>query len=384
MADKRDYYEVLGVAKGASDEEIKKAYRKQAKKYHPDLNPGDKQAEAKFKEVNEAYEVLSDAQKRQRYDQFGHAGVDPNFGAGGAGGPFGGGFGGFDDLGDIFGDIFGGFGGRSRGNRQNAPVRGRDLETSVTVTFEEAAFGCDKEVSIYRTEQCDACSGTGAKDPNDIKTCPVCNGSGQVRSVQQTILGSMATVTTCSNCGGTGKVIKDACPTCSGKGTVRKSRKIKVHIPGGINNGQSINQHGQGDTGRRGGPNGDLLIHVTVRPHPIFKRNGFDVLCDVPVTFAQAALGDELEVPTLDGRVKYTIPEGTQSGTVFRLKNKGTNMLQRSGRGDQYVKVNVEVPTHLSGKQKELLREFASLDKGKNHEKQNKFFDNMKKLFGKE
>lgn len=380
MAEKRDYYEVLGVSKGASDDEIKKAYRKQAKKYHPDLNPNNKEAEAKFKEVNEAYGVLSDQEKRQRYDQFGHAGVDPNFGAGGAGGY--GGFEGFGGFEDIFGDIFGGFGGRGR-SRANGPVKGRDVQVSVSLSFEEAAFGAERELSLNRTESCPDCHGSGAAHPEDVQTCSVCNGTGQVRSVQRTILGSMQTVTACTNCGGTGKVVKTPCSTCSGKGSVRKQRKIKVKIPAGIDDNQTISLRGEGDAGLRGGPSGDLYVTVSVKPHPLFKRSGFDVLCDVPITFVQASLGWEMEVPTLDGRVKYTIPEGTQTGTVFRLKGKGIPQLRRNARGDQYVKVNVEVPTHLSGRQKEILREFEELDKGKNYEKQNKFFETVKKLFGK-
>ncbi|MBR5157133.1 MAG: molecular chaperone DnaJ [Clostridia bacterium] len=378
MAEKRDYYEVLGVNKGASDDEIKKSYRKMAKKYHPDLNPDNKEAEAKFKEVNEAFQVLSDKEKRARYDQFGHAGVDPNFGAG-QGGGFGG-FGGFDggfDFGDIFGDIFGGFGGRSQ-SRRNAPKAGRDIGEEVVITFEEAAFGCEKEISLYRTEYCPDCDGSGAKAGSEVTTCTHCGGSGQVRTVQRTVLGSMQTVTTCPTCSGKGKIIKEPCQKCAGKGKVRKSRKIKVKIPAGIDNGQSISLHGQGDVGDKGAPNGDLFVTVRVKPHEIFERSRFDVQCEVPITFVQAALGAELEVPTLDGKVKYKIPEGTQSGTVFRLKGKGIPVLQRSGRGDQYVKVNIEVPKNLSSKQKSILREFEETDKGTNHTKQKSFFEKMR------
>ncbi len=379
MAEKRDYYEVLGVAKGASDDEIKKAYRKMAKKYHPDLNPDNQEAEAKFKEANEAFQVLSDSEKRQNYDRFGHAGVDPNFG-GGAGGY--GGFGGFD-FGDIFGDIFGGFGGGRSSARRNAPQRGRDIGAELTISFEEAAFGCEKEISLYRTEFCPECDGSGAKKGSEVTTCPTCGGSGQVRTTQRTILGNMQTVSTCSTCGGKGKIVKEPCQKCAGKGKVRKQRKIKVKIPAGIDHGQSISLGAQGDVGDKGAPNGDLFVTVSVKPHELFQRSRYDVQCEVPITFVQATLGAELEVPTLDGKVKYNIPEGTQSGTVFRLKGKGIPMLRRSGRGDQYVKVNVEIPKHLSAKQKSLLEEFERLDKGNNHAKQKSFFEKMREFMEK-
>ncbi len=376
MAEKRDYYEVLGVSKGASPEEIKKAYRKLAKQYHPDLNPDNKEAEQKFKEAGEAYEVLSDPDKKQRYDQFGHAGVDPNFGAGGGGfGGFGGGF----DFGDIFEGFFGGgFGGGRGGARRNAPKPGSDLETTLNITFEEAAFGCEKEIHLYRTEFCPDCGGSGAESGSEVTTCTVCGGSGQVRSTQRTILGNMSTVTTCSACGGKGKIVKNPCGKCAGKGKVRKSRTIKVNIPAGIDHGQSISLSGQGNVGDQGAPAGNLYVTVSVSPHEIFKRNNYDVMSEVPITFVQAALGAELEVPTLDGKVKYSIPEGTQTGTVFRLKGKGIPMLRRSGRGDQYVKVVVETPTHLSAKQKELLRQFEGGLKSNNHTKQKSFFDKMR------
>lgn len=380
MAEKRDYYEALGVNKSASAEEIKKAYRKMAKQYHPDLHPDDKEAEAKFKEVNEAYEVLSDAEKKQRYDQFGHAGVDPNFGAGGYGGGFDGGF----DIGDIFEGFFGGGAGFGRGGaRRNAPKRGADLEAEVTISFEEAAFGCEKEIHLYRTEFCPDCDGSGAKAGSEVITCAACGGSGQVRSTQRTILGNMSTVSTCTACGGKGKIVKEPCGKCAGKGKIRKSRTIKIKIPAGIDNGQSISLSGQGNVGDKGAPLGNLFVTVTVRPHDLFQRSGADVMCEVPITFVQAALGAELEVPTLDGKVKYTIPEGTQTGTVFRLKGKGLPMLRRSGRGDQYVKVTVEVPVHLSAKQKDLLRNFEGDLKGNNHTKQKKFFEKMRGNSGK-
>lgn len=366
MADKRDFYEVLGVQRSATDDEIKKAYRKLAKKYHPDLNPDDDTAEQKFKEVSEAYEILSDKEKRSRYDQFGHAGVDPNFGAGGAGG-YGGGFGGFD-MGDIFGDIFGGFGGFSGGGRsaRRGPQRGSNVSVDVTISFEEAVFGCEKEVNLYRIETCPDCNGSGAKEGSEVVTCSVCGGRGQVTTTQRTILGNMQTVTTCSACGGKGKVVKEPCTKCAGKGRVKKGRKIKVKIPAGIDNGQTISLSGQGNAGEQGAPNGDLYVEVYVKPSQDFERNGFDVSYKMDISFAEAALGATVEVPTLDGKVKYEIPEGTQPGTVFRFKGKGIPYLKRSGRGDQYTIVNIVVPKHLTPKQKELLKEFAGMNtKGK-------------------
>ena len=373
MADKRDFYEVLGVQRGATDDEIKKAYRKLAKKYHPDLNPDDNSAEAKFKEVSEAYEILSDKEKRSRYDQFGHAGVDPNFGAGGGAGGFGG-FGGFD-VGDIFGDIFGGFGGfgGSRSSARRGPQRGSNVSAEVTVSFEEAAFGCEKEINLYRIETCPDCSGSGAKAGTEVTTCSVCGGRGQVTTTQRTILGNMQTVTTCSACGGKGKIAKEPCPKCAGKGRVKKGRKIKVKIPAGIDDGQTISLSGQGNAGEQGAPNGDLYVSVYVKPSQIFERNGFDVSYKMDISFAEAALGATVEVPTLDGKVKYEIPEGTQPGTVFRFKGKGIPYLKRNGRGDQYIMVNVVVPKKLSNKQKELLKEFAGTTNGK--EKSKGFFD---------
>lgn len=371
MAEKRDFYEVLGVSKTANDDEIKKAYRKLAKKYHPDLNPDDNTAEQKFKEVSEAYEILSDKEKRTRYDQFGHAGVDPNFG-GGAGG-YAGGFGGFD-MGDIFGDIFGGFGGFGGGrSTRRGPQRGSNVSAEVSVTFEEAAFGCEKEISLYRIEQCPDCSGSGAKPGTEVTTCSVCGGRGQVTTTQRTILGNMQSVTTCSACGGRGKVAKEPCPKCAGKGRVKKSRKIKVKIPAGINDGQTISLAGQGNAGEQGAPSGDLYVSVYAKPSQIFERNGYDISYKMDISFAEAALGATVEVPTLDGNVKYEIPEGTQPGTVFRFKGKGVPYLKRSGRGDQYVMVNITVPKHLTNKQKELLKEFAGMTNSKGKSKG--FFD---------
>ena len=380
LAEKRDYYEVLGVDKSASADEIKKAYRKLAKKYHPDLNPGDKAkvAEEKFKEASEAYEVLSDADKKQRYDQFGHAGVDPQAGAGGYGdfGGFGGGFGGFED---IFGSFFGGgFGGQSRRN-PNAPQKGRDLKYKVDLTFEQACFGCEIEMNVSRMEKCDTCGGNGAEPGTSAATCNICHGTGQVTTVQRTAFGSFQSSRPCSTCGGTGKVIPNPCKACRGEGTVRKNRVIKVQIPAGIDDGQIIPITGQADAGKNGGPNGDVLVVTRVKKHKIFTRQGYDILCDFPITFVEATLGAEVEVPTIDGKVKYNIPEGTQTGTVFRLKGKGVPRLYGNGaRGDQYVKINIEIPKNLTDKQKEILMQFdENVDPGKYKERKS-FFDKVK------
>ena len=359
---KRDYYEVLGVSKGASDDEIKKAYRKLAKKYHPDMNPGDKEAEAKFKEVNEAYSVLSDEQKRARYDQFGHAGVDPNYGAGGPGGPFGG----FDmgdiDLGDIFGSFFGGggFGGfGGGGQRRNGPQKGESLRANLTITFEEAAFGCEKELSLNRTEECDECHGSGCQPGTTAETCPNCRGTGVVRVQQRTGGFAFSSTAACTRCRGTGKIIHSPCKSCGGSGSVKKSKRITVTIPAGIDDGQAVSLRGQGNAGKNGGPAGDLIVGVRVKPHPQFRRDGTTVLYEQPVSFFQAAMGAELEIPTIDGKVKYTLPAGTQTGTTFRLRGKGIPELRGRGRGDQYVTIRVQVPTSLNSEQKEALRAFA-------------------------
>ena len=379
MADKRDYYEVLGVSKSASEEEIKKAYKKLARKYHPDMNPGDKEAEEKFKEINEANEVLSDPEKKARYDQFGFAGVDPNYGAGaGAGGAYGAGGFDFGDLGDIFGSFFGGgFGGGTRAN-PNAPTRGESLRTSVNISFEEAAFGCEKEVSIDRVEQCPDCHGSGCAKGTTAEVCPDCRGSGVIQQRRQTPLGYMSTSSPCPRCGGKGRIIHQPCPTCGGKSMIRRRKTIQVHIPAGIDNGQTISLRGQGNAGRNGGPAGDLLIVVSVRPHEIFRREGTSVLCEAPITFTQAVLGAELEIPTIDGKVKYTIPEGTQSGTTFRLKGKGIPGLNGRGRGDQYVTVNIETPRNLNREQKEALRKFSESLGEKNYEEHKSFFGKFK------
>ena len=380
MADnKRDYYEVLGVDRSASDDELKKAYRKAAKKYHPDLNPGDAAAEKAFKEVNEAYEVLSDKEKRSRYDQFGHAGVDPNFGAGGG---YGGGFNGdFGDLGDIFGSFFGGgFGGSRRAN-PNAPRRGNDASAAVNISFEEAAKGCKQTVKVTKIETCDECGGSGAKKGTSSKTCPVCHGTGQVTSSQRTPFGVFQTQTVCSNCNGSGKVIENPCTKCNGKGRIRHTVQETVDIPAGIDDGQVIRLRGKGDSGVNGGPSGDLNITVNVRPHPIFSRNGYDVYCEIPITFVEAALGGDITVPPLDGKVKFTIHEGTQPGDEFKLRGKGIQRLNYSGRGDQYVKITVEVPKNLSREQKEKLKEFEALSSDKNYKTQKSFMDKVKDFF---
>lgn len=351
MADKRDYYEVLGVSKTAGDDEIKKAYRKLAKQYHPDLNPGNKEAEAKFKEASEAYEVLGDKEKRAKYDQFGHAAFDPNMGGGysGAGFDFGG-----MDFGDIFSSIFGGgFGGSGR---RNGPQRGADLKAYLELTFEEAAFGCKKTLSVTKNVPCDDCEGTGSKSKTSTQ-CPVCHGTGQVKTTQNTMFGAFQNVRTCEKCGGTGKVVTDPCSSCGGRGFNRKAVKTEVQIPGGIDDGQTLSLSGQGEPGKMGGPAGDLLVSIRVKKHSVLKRDGFDVFSEATISFTQAALGDEVKVTTLDGEVAMTIPAGTQPGVSFKLKGKGTEKLRGSGRGDQYVKINVAVPKKLNDKQRELLQQ---------------------------
>ena len=358
MSEKRDYYEVLGLQKGATAEDIKKAYRKLAKANHPDLHPGDKAAEERFKEINEAYEVLSDDDKRAKYDQYGHAAFDPSqgFDAGGFGG-----FGGFGDLGDIFGDIFGGFGGfgGTRSN-PNAPRRGDNIRATVNISFEEAAFGCKKDVAVGRVETCSDCKGTGCAPGTTPEVCPDCKGSGTVRTTQRTPFGMAQSTGPCSKCRGTGKIIHQPCPTCRGMGQVRRQHKINVSVPAGIDDGQTISLRGQGSSGVNGGPAGDLMVTVIVRPHARFERDGSSVLLEQELSYAQAVLGAEIEVPTLDGPVRLTIPEGTQPGAVFRLRGKGIPFLRGGGRGDQFVSVSVKVPKNLTGSQKELLRQFAA------------------------
>ncbi|MDD6612474.1 MAG: molecular chaperone DnaJ [Clostridiales bacterium] len=385
MADKRDYYEVLGVSKGATDDEIKKAYRKLARKYHPDLNKDNPEAAEKFKEIGEAYEILSDKDKRARYDQFGFAGVDPNYGAG-QGGGFGGGFGFEDvDLGDIFGSFFGGGfgGGGSRTNRANAPRQGESIRRTVMLSFEEAAFGCEKEIEIDRVEQCTECGGTGAEKGYTPETCSNCHGSGTVKQTQRTPFGAFSSTGPCPNCRGTGKIIKKPCKKCRGTGQERRTRKLSVKIPAGIDDGQSVALRGQGGAGINGGPAGDVIVTVSIRPHPLFQRDGYDVWCEVPISYAQACLGDKLIVPTIDGKVEYTMPAGTQPGTVFRMRGKGIQAVNGRGRGDQFVKVTLEVPKALSDHQKDLLRKLEDSDTAQNHPQRKSFRDKMKDLFGK-
>ena len=367
MAEKRDYYEVLGVSKSASDSELKSAYRKLAKKYHPDMNPGDKEAEAKFKEASEAYSVLSDPDKRRQYDQFGHAAFE-----GGAGG----GAGGFDfngmDMGDIFGDIFGDFfgGGRSRA-QNNGPMKGQNLHHTIRITFEEACFGTEKELDLPLQDECESCHGTGAKSGTTPETCSKCGGKGQVVYTQQSLFGMVRNVQTCPDCRGTGKIIRDKCPDCHGSGYITRKRKISVTVPAGIDNGQSIRIREKGDPGVNGGPRGDLLVEVAVSRHPIFQRQGIDIYSSAPITFAQAALGGDVRIKTVDGEVEYTVKPGTQTDTRIRLRGKGVPSLRnKSIRGDQYVTLVVQVPTKMNGEQKELLKKFDEAMYGKSEEKE--------------
>ena len=390
MAEKRDYYEVLGIGKNATDAEIKSAYRKLAKKYHPDLNPGDKEAEEKFKEVNEANDVLSDPQKRQRYDQFGFAGVDPNYAAanGGGAGGFGGGFGGVD-LGDIFGDIFGGgfgggfsgFGGGSSTRTANVPRKGHDIQASVILTFEEAAHGCSKKITINRQDTCPDCGGTGAAKGTSPETCPDCGGRGYVVTQQRTPFGVMQSQQPCSHCGGRGTIIRNPCKTCRGTGKTAARKSLEINIPAGIDDDQNIALRGQGDAGSNGGPAGDVIVHVTVKADPMFERDGYDVTIHVPITFSQAVLGDDFEVPTVDGRIVQHIPEGTQSGTKFRLRGQGIQYLNGRGRGDQYVIVDVEIPKKVTRAQREALKAFEDSMKEDNYEKRKGFFKNLRDRF---
>ena len=364
MADKRDYYEVLGVDKSASQDEIKKAYRKLAKANHPDQHPGDKQAEERFKEANEAYEVLSDEDKRKKYDQFGFAAFDPSYGAGAGAGAGGfSGFGGFDDFfgGGGFGDIFSSiFGGGASTRNPNAPRRGDDVRATLNISFEEAAFGCEKEVTAPRIELCPDCKGTGCAPGTTAETCPDCHGTGSVRTTQRTPFGMAQTTGPCQKCRGSGKIIHQPCKTCRGMGKIRRNHKLTVKVPAGIDDGQAIPITGCGNAGANGGPAGDLLVGVIVRPHPIFEREGTSVYMEQEISYAQATLGAEVEVPTLDGKVKLNIPEGTQPGAVFRMRGRGIPSLRGGGRGDQFVSVKLNVPKNLTGQQKELLRQFAA------------------------
>ncbi|WP_027091152.1 molecular chaperone DnaJ [Cohnella thermotolerans] len=367
MADKRDYYEVLGLGRNASADEIKKAYRNLARKYHPDVNK-EPDAEQKFKEVKEAYDVLSDDQKRARYDQYGHEDPMAGFGGGGAA-DFGGGFG------DIFDMFFGGGGRRD----PNAPQRGNDLQYTMTIEFKEAVFGKETDITIPRTETCDTCHGSGAKPGTRIENCSVCRGTGQQEVAQNTPFGRIVNRRTCSACGGRGKIIRERCTTCSGSGQVKRNRKIHVKIPAGVDDGSQLRISGEGESGLRGGPPGDLYLVLRVKPHDFFERDGDDIYCEVPLTFTQAALGDEIEIPTLTEKVKLKIPSGTQTGTYFRLKGKGVPKLRGYGQGDQHVKVTVVTPTQLTEEQKELLREFAAKSGESTNEQHQTLFERMKK-----
>ncbi len=384
MGNKRDYYEVLGIERNASEEEIKKAYRKLAKKYHPDINPDNKESEVKFKEVNEAYEVLSDPDKKSKYDVFGHAAFEQ--------GGTDRGFGGFDDfgfggIGDIFESFFGSSFGSSGFNRRTSkakagPQRGKDLQYHLVITFEEAAFGTKKEILINRMEVCTACNGTGANSESGIETCKHCNGTGQVRVRQNTPFGHFVNIKTCDVCKGEGKIIISPCEVCGGKGRIKKNVKVSISIPAGIDNGQTISLQGEGEQGIKGGSPGDLYIDIEVKPHPIFTRKGDDIFCEIPITFVQGALGGEIDIPTLEGKLKYSIPEGTQTGTIFRLKGKGIPSLKGSAKGDLFFKVNIEVPRKLSEKQKELLKEFAAISGDDAYEERKTFFNKMKDALG--
>lgn len=373
---KRDYYEVLGISKDATEQEIKKAYRKLARKYHPDMNPGDKEAEAKFKEVTEAYEVLSDPEKRRQYDQFGHAGMNGQ-----------GGFGGFEGFGGFSGADFGGFGDifemffGGGGRRRNGPVKGADLKYNLDITFEEAAFGVEKDIAITKNETCGKCAGTGAAPGTKPRTCDVCHGSGQVQYAQNTPFGRFVQTRTCDKCHGSGKIIDQPCLSCHGEGIVRKQKKIHIRVPAGVDTGSRLRVSGEGEPGLRGGPPGDLFVYVRVKAHKIFTREGNDVICEIPISFPQAALGDEIEVPTLDGKVKLKIPEGTQSGTYFRLRGKGIPDLHGYGRGDQHVKVVIQTPTKLTEEQKNLLRKYAATFGEHPQGVEKGFFEKMKDAF---
>lgn len=381
MADnKRDYYEVLGIKKGATADEIKTAFRKKAMEYHPDRNPGNKEAEERFKEVNTAYEILSDPQKKDKYDRFGHAGVDPSAGFGGGG--FGGGYGGgFEDIfGDLFGGMFGGAGTYSQ-VRRNAPQKGADLQKAVRISFKEAAFGVKKNITLNKYTVCKTCKGSGAEKGSSKVDCPNCGGTGEIRSSQRTPFGQFTNVQTCSRCGGTGQIVEKPCPSCSGTGRVRKSVTIAVDIPAGVDNDSVISIRGQGEPGVNGGPNGDLYVVISVEPHELFKRRGSDLWLEIPITFTQAALGDEIIVPTLKEKVSYKIPEGTQPDTVFRLRGKGIKSLKSTRPGDLYVKMILEVPTRLSSEQKKVLKQFGDSLSVDSYNKGKRFRESVKNLF---
>lgn len=386
MAEKRDYYEVLGLKKGANEADIKKAYRKLAMKYHPDRNPGNKEAEEHFKEINEAYGVLSDPDKKSKYDRFGHAGVDPNAGFGGGGGfggfedIFRGGFGsggfGFEDIMDMFG---GGFGG---GRRKTGPMKGSDLQKNLTIEFTEAAFGVKKEIPISKMVKCKTCNGQGNAPGTSKHQCQTCHGTGQVTHVQRSGFGTIQRTSVCPECHGTGQIIDTPCPDCHGTGAVRRTIKVKIDIPAGVDTGSVIPLRGQGEPGQNGGPAGDLYIVLNVKPHKIFRRSGNDLYLSFPITFDQAALGDEIVVPTLQDKVKYKVPAGTQPGTVFRLRGKGIADVRTGRPGDVYVKVEVEVPTKLNAKQKKAIEDMKNVLGKESYQKQRGFMSKVKEIFG--
>ena len=384
MADKRDYYEILGVDRNASDDQIKSEYRKKAKKYHPDLNPDDKDAEARFKELGEAYEVLSDKDKRAKYDQFGHAGVDPSYGAGRA--AYGGGF--EMDLGDLFGSFFGGgfgFGDRQRRTNPSAPKKGSDIRVSIPLSFMEAVHGTKKTISVSPYEACEDCKGTGAAEGTSPAICPDCRGTGYVTVQQPMMFGTVQSSRPCAKCGGKGKIIEKACEKCGGQGRVKQNRRIEVSIPAGIDDDQSLSIKGRGDAGLNGGPPGDVIAVVSVRPDPLFERNRYDVYVTAPITYAQATLGDKVIIPSVDGKIELSVPQGTQSGSTFRLKGKGIKYVNGRGRGDQFVKVDIEVPKKLSREQRQTLEQFEkSLALDKNYDRRKVFDERVKKEFGKD
>jgi molecular chaperone DnaJ len=380
MATKRDYYEVLGINKGANEDEIKKAYRNLAKQHHPDVNQGKKESEAKFKEINEAYEVLGDKDKKAKYDQFGHAGIDPNgFGGAGAGGGFGGGFGGFEDIFDIFSNL-GGFGGSSSKSK-TGPRQGADLKYEVEIDFNEAAFGVKKEINITRNESCEECKGSGAKTGSAVETCKKCGGTGEIRYAQNTVFGRVVNVRPCEDCHGEGKIIKEPCPKCVGRGTVRKNRKITIDIPAGVDNGSVMPLRGEGEPGEKGGPKGDLYIYFRVKPHRLFKRDGLNLFCEIPISYVQAVLGAEIAVPTLEENEKFELPDGTQTGSTFKLKGQGIPSLRSKVRGDLYFTVKIETPKKLSDKQKEALKHYADAMGEEITGRGKSFFDKVKDAF---
>ncbi len=374
MADKRDYYEVLGVSRNATDDDLKRAYRKLAKKYHPDVNPNDSEAEMKFKEANEAYAVLSDGDKRRQYDQFGHAGVDGQ-GFGGAGMGF--------DFEDILSSMFGGgFGFGGQGSNRTAARRGADLRYRMSLDFMEAAFGTKRTFKITKEDSCDHCEGTGAAPGTSAHTCSTCHGSGQVQQRQQTMFGTMMTSRTCDSCRGTGKIIPNPCPVCSGRARRRVEKELSIDVPAGIDHGQMLTMQGEGEVGERGGGYGDLYVEMNIKPHPLFTRKGFNTYCDVPISFAQAALGEEIEIPTIDGAIDYKLKEGTQPGDTITIRNKGIPVLKRQGqRGDAIITVNIEIPKNLSKEQKDLLQQFEDSTSDKNYSKREGFFSKLKNLF---